>query len=173
MRKPEILLLDEATSALDTESELIVQEAIDELLSQARRTTIIIAHRLTTIRKANMIVFLKDGKVAEMGTHEELMDSEEGLYRSLVEKQTLLEDNADTELDSSGHLLALSQSAQNLQTMERTLTENESSYSIQFKDVTFSYPTRPDRLILKNFNLNIKKGETLALVGPSGGGKRS
>lgn len=79
-----ILLLDEATSALDAESELIVQQALDTVMSD--RTTIIVAHRLSTIRDADKIIVLKNGQVAEMGSHEELM-SKGGNYASLVSLQ--------------------------------------------------------------------------------------
>ena len=84
IRNPKILLLDEATSALDNESEGIVQAALDKV--HAGRTTVVVAHRLTTIRNADLIVALKDGAVQEMGTHEELM-KKKGLYYDLVESQ--------------------------------------------------------------------------------------
>ena len=84
VRDPKLLLLDEATSALDTESESIVQEALDK--ARSGRTTIVIAHRLSTIRNADVIVALEDGQVAEMGTHEELIQRK-GLYFNLVVAQ--------------------------------------------------------------------------------------
>ncbi|XP_033100770.1 ATP-dependent translocase ABCB1-like isoform X2 [Anneissia japonica] len=82
VRNPKILLLDEATSALDTESEGIVQAALEKV--QSGRTTIVIAHRLSTIQNADLICSLKDGKVAEKGSHEELMAIDSGIYSSLV-----------------------------------------------------------------------------------------
>lgn len=86
IRKPRLLLLDEATSALDTQSERIVQKALDE--AAATRTTIAVAHRLSTIRHANVIFVIEDGKVAEMGTHEELMKLN-GRYHGMCVAQSL------------------------------------------------------------------------------------
>jgi ATP-binding cassette subfamily B (MDR/TAP) protein 1 len=86
IKQPKILLLDEATSALDSESEAIVQEALDELLQTGGRTTIIIAHRLSTVRNADMIAVVGDGMVVETGSHEELI-SKQGHYYKLVEAQ--------------------------------------------------------------------------------------
>ncbi|XP_060717198.1 ATP-binding cassette, sub-family B (MDR/TAP), member 4 [Tachysurus vachellii] len=85
VRNPKILLLDEATSALDTESEAIVQAALDKV--RLGRTTIIVAHRLSTIRNADVIAGFQNGEVAEIGTHEELMEKK-GVYHSLVTMQT-------------------------------------------------------------------------------------
>ena len=71
LKDPKILLLDEATSSLDSESESIVQEALERLMTD--RTSIIIAHRLSTVRNADRIAFIKDGQVLELGCHEDLM----------------------------------------------------------------------------------------------------
>eukprot|EP01116_Phalansterium_solitarium_P018473 TRINITY_DN489_c0_g1_i1.p1 TRINITY_DN489_c0_g1~~TRINITY_DN489_c0_g1_i1.p1 ORF type:complete len:1312 (+),score=501.72 TRINITY_DN489_c0_g1_i1:46-3981(+) len=84
IRQPKVLLLDEATSALDTESERIVQDALDRVMKG--RTTIVVAHRLSTVRNADVIVVLDKGSVAEKGTHDELM-SLGGIYKGLVEAQ--------------------------------------------------------------------------------------
>jgi subfamily B ATP-binding cassette protein MsbA len=83
-----ILILDEATSALDSESERSVQDALDNLMT--RRTTVVVAHRLSTIRRADRIVVLVGGKIAEQGTHEELMARKQE-YSRLYSMQ-LLED---------------------------------------------------------------------------------
>ncbi|MDP5140388.1 MAG: ATP-binding cassette domain-containing protein, partial [Spirosomaceae bacterium] len=85
LKDPAILLLDEATSALDSESEKLVQDALDELMKN--RTTIIIAHRLATIRNVDKIYVLKDGEIIESGSHEELILNTEGNYANLVKLQ--------------------------------------------------------------------------------------
>ncbi|CAL1411420.1 unnamed protein product [Linum trigynum] len=85
LKDPAILLLDEATSALDTASEKLVQEALDKLMEG--RTTILVAHRLSTVRDANAIAVIKDGKVGEIGSHERLMGTEGSVYRQLVSLQ--------------------------------------------------------------------------------------
>lgn len=84
---PDILILDEATSSIDPESEEIIQYAIEKLI--AKRTSIIIAHRLTTIRHASKIMVLEKGQVREFGTHDELLQIENGRYRELYEMQFL------------------------------------------------------------------------------------
>lgn len=85
LKDPAILILDEATSSLDSESERLVQEALETLMKN--RTSIIIAHRLSTIREADKIIVLEKGQVLESGTHEELIRNEEGLYRYLSQLQ--------------------------------------------------------------------------------------
>ena len=85
LKDPAILVLDEATSSLDAESERLVQEALDELMQN--RTTIIIAHRLATIRKVDMIYVMREGQIAETGTHDQLAMQEDGIYANLVRLQ--------------------------------------------------------------------------------------
>lgn len=91
LKDPKILVLDEATSSLDAESELLVQEALDELMKN--RTTIIIAHRLATIRKVDKIFVLNEGKIEEEGLHEDLAYKDGGIYSKLVKLQFDLSDN--------------------------------------------------------------------------------
>jgi len=85
LRDPGLLLLDEATSSLDSESEALIQQALDTLL--AGRTALIIAHRLATVRKCDRIYVLQGGEITEAGTHEELMQRPDGTYRKLAEMQ--------------------------------------------------------------------------------------
>jgi subfamily B ATP-binding cassette protein MsbA len=86
LRNPRILLLDEATSALDTESEVAVQAALATL--RKGRTTIVIAHRLSTVRDADLVVAMTDGRAVEQGTHAALLE-QDGLYARLVRSQAL------------------------------------------------------------------------------------
>jgi len=88
-----ILILDEATSALDTESEQMVQQAINNLM--ANRTTFVIAHRLSTILHADKIVVLEKGEIAEQGSHQQLLEAG-GLYKKLYEMQFAAEQRHDT-----------------------------------------------------------------------------
>src|SRR5262249_22251910 len=85
LRNPAILILDEATSSLDSESESLVQQALDVLMHG--RTSVIIAHRLSTVRQADRIYVIKEGEVIEAGTREELLIQPAGLYRTLSELQ--------------------------------------------------------------------------------------
>eukprot|EP00558_Chaetoceros_sp_UNC1202_P002052 CAMPEP_0197255952 /NCGR_PEP_ID=MMETSP1429-20130617/73703_1 /TAXON_ID=49237 /ORGANISM="Chaetoceros sp., Strain UNC1202" /LENGTH=720 /DNA_ID=CAMNT_0042719379 /DNA_START=130 /DNA_END=2292 /DNA_ORIENTATION=+ len=98
VRKPKILLLDEATSALDAESEAMVQEAIDNMISRGRSmdegqstepsmTVVVVAHRLSTVRNADMIFVIKKGQVVETGSHDELIENTGGSYANLIRRQ--------------------------------------------------------------------------------------
>lgn len=85
LKNPPILILDEATSALDSESEHLVQQALDRLM--ANRTTLVIAHRLSTIRNADLICVLHEGRIVESGTHDSLL-ALGGYYKHLVDMQS-------------------------------------------------------------------------------------
>ena len=85
LKNPPILILDEATSALDNTTEILIQQALDELCKG--RTTLVVAHRLSTIRGADEIAVVLDGRITERGTHEELIEKD-GIYASLYNTQT-------------------------------------------------------------------------------------
>ena len=85
LKNPKLLILDEATSALDAESEYLVQEALDRLIKN--RTTLVVAHRLSTVKNANNILVLQEGQIAESGTHDQLVNKPDGVYKKLIEKQ--------------------------------------------------------------------------------------
>ena len=83
-----MLILDEATSALDSENEFLVQEALDKLTKDL--TSIVIAHRLSTVKSANQVLVIDSGRIVQKGTHD-ILAKQDGLYRSLVERQELFE----------------------------------------------------------------------------------
>jgi ATP-binding cassette, subfamily B (MDR/TAP), member 1 len=151
-------------SALDSESELVVQEALDNVLATQKRTTVIIAHRLSTIRNADIIAVVMDGKIVEQGSHDELMVATTGYYRNLVTK-------SDKAGKSSSSLNSSRESSEtDLVGMEAKMAAkqvaSDATAILEFKNTVFAYPTRPNKKIMNNFSLQIKKGETVALVGP-------
>jgi len=87
LKDPPVLILDEATSDLDAESEFLVQQALGELMKN--RTVLVIAHRLATVKHADRVVVVHDGRLAEVGTHDQLMAREDGIYRRLAQLQSL------------------------------------------------------------------------------------
>ncbi|KAM7278901.1 hypothetical protein ACFE04_006035 [Oxalis oulophora] len=122
IRAPRILLLDEATSALDSESERLVQEALDR--ATVGRTTITIAHRLSTIRNADVIAVVQNGVVMELGSHEELIQLDNGLYNLFVNLQTIEKVSNQETLTSS-----IVSSSKALDTSSRRISEaNRSSF---------------------------------------------
>ncbi|KAL5722394.1 ABC-type xenobiotic transporter [Ranunculus cassubicifolius] len=135
IKAPRILLLDEATSALDSESERVVQEALDN--ASLGRTTIVIAHRLSTIRNADVIAVVQNGQVVENGSHEKLIEDENGLYSTLVRFQqmnkTTGEDKNTTSAYSSSHMISGDDNHSNRDSnrrpivVSRTSSENSAS----------------------------------------------
>lgn len=135
VRNPSVLLLDEATSALDTESERQVQDSLDKLMQERKRTTIIIAHRLTTVRNADVIAVVENGKVVESGTHEDLIAKQGEDYR-LVEAQTHPGDRASN--DDVGKNLVLEESSSRLSSFAET--DKDQLPILRFRNVKFYYP---------------------------------
>lgn len=132
LKNPKILLLDEATSALDAESERIVQDALVKIMTN--RTTVVVAHRLTTIRNADLIAVVHQGKIVEKGTHDELIKDPEGPYTQLVrlqegskEAEDALATHAD-KLDSSFDILdkALTRSGSRRESIRRSISRHSS-----------------------------------------------
>lgn len=127
LKSPKILLLDEATSALDSESERIVQEALDK--ASLGRTTIVIAHRLSTIRNADVIAVVQAGHIVETGSHDELIQSFNGLYSSLIRLQQSSKTKGD-ELDfdpSSSSYMTNNQSGSNSMSRRFSIASRSSS----------------------------------------------
>ncbi len=87
LKNPPILIMDEATSALDTESEQLVQEALNKLM--VNRTSLVIAHRLSTIQNADVILVIQNGVIVEVGNHDSLINKENGLYKKLNQMQSI------------------------------------------------------------------------------------
>lgn len=156
-----------ALKALDSESELVVQDALDNVLSHRNLTTVIIAHRLSTIRNADIIAVIVKGKIVETGTHNELLAAETGYYRNLVEKQEGGGDMSamNSSRNSSSSSLAKMDDSGN-EVDPGKLSSASGVPHLNFKDVTFAYPSRPRKKIFDCFNLSINLGETVALVGP-------
>ena len=152
-------------SALDSESERIVQRALDSLLEAKSRTTIVIAHRLSTIKNADIIAVVDKGRVVETGTHDALMAKSSSQYRQLVEAQTNRRPSeaiAQQSIVQKRHSSFVAANGNNIEAPQ-----------IRFRNVHFAYPTRPENPIFSGLSLSVQHGETLALVGMSGGGKSS
>lgn len=168
---PEILLLDEATSALDSESERSVQDALDHVLANQKRTTIVIAHRLSTIKNADMIAVVNEGKVVETGTHVELI-ARQGHYFQLVEAQSSRPSTRDSVPRDGSSASSRNSSYADLRELRRMSIEIGDAVkaletpALEFNEVHFAYPSRPDIDIFRSLTLSVHEGETLALVGP-------
>ncbi|XP_071713966.1 ABC transporter B family member 11-like [Rutidosis leptorrhynchoides] len=124
IKDPRILLLDEATSSLDAESERVVQEALDEIM--VNRTTVIVAHRLSTVRNADMIVVIHKGKMVEKGSHSELLQDPEGAYSQLIKLQDVSNVSKDQDNSETGKDLRRQSS---VSTSAVDIEEQESSKS--------------------------------------------
>ncbi|GKY96092.1 hypothetical protein MPSEU_000569400 [Mayamaea pseudoterrestris] len=172
LKKPKVLLLDEGTSNLDSASEAAVQEALDKVMRLKKVTTFVVAHRLSTIRNAEMIVVMDQGKIIETGTHDSLL-ANAGTYYNLVQAQKTRQ---NLESDILAEAVNQASNPPNVSLIDTSTTidsELGRRVAIRFSDVTFRYPARPEAEVLRNLNLTVYEGETLALVGASGSGKSS
>jgi ATP-binding cassette, subfamily B (MDR/TAP), member 1 len=129
----------------------------------------VIAHRLSTIRNADSIAVVADGTIVEQGNHDDLY-AMRGRYFDLVEAQKL--HSTDDKVPEEDDAMTTDQEVPEDENDDNVEPLDDSTATlIHFQNVSFSYPTRPNHPVLKGFHLNIKEGETLALVGPSGCGK--
>lgn len=144
LKDPRILLLDEATSALDAESERVVQEALDRIM--INRTTIIVAHRLSTVRNADMIAVIHQGEVVEKGTHSELLEDPEGAYSQLICLQEVNKETEKSGLDEDRSDKSLGSGRQSSQRMSLLRSVSRSSSGIgnssrRSLSISFGLPT--------------------------------
>ncbi|KAK4476391.1 hypothetical protein RD792_015542 [Penstemon davidsonii] len=128
LKDPKVLLLDEATSALDADSERIVQEALEKVM--INRTTVIVAHRLSTIRNANMIAVLHQGKIVEKGTHSKLLMDPQGVYSNLIISQEVIEDiDGNVDIKQKANITTKSSKESN-QSTQFLLSMSAGSYGV-------------------------------------------
>ncbi|KAL7200204.1 hypothetical protein ACSBR1_032178 [Camellia fascicularis] len=143
LKDPRILLLDEATSALDAESEKIVQEALDRIM--VSRTTVIVAHRLSTVRNADMIAVIQQGQIVEKGSHSELFKDPEGAYYQLIRLQEVNKDSKQVVVDQDKSESIIESSRQSSQRMSflRSISRGSSGAgnSSRHLSVSFGLPT--------------------------------
>ncbi|CAH8544605.1 unnamed protein product [Schistosoma mattheei] len=167
IRKPKLLLLDEATSSLDAKSERLVQMALDRAVEG--RTVVVVAHRLTTVRNANLIVVLDKGVVRESGTHAELV-AENGLYAAMLSNQRILEsaENDDSELLDEGSRNKCIVSGKDLLTKLDDICKmdnGEDNVSETTGNVTYgNFSLISTISILRNQEKNIKLSPTLRVL---------
>ncbi|CBI30138.3 unnamed protein product, partial [Vitis vinifera] len=137
LKNPAILLLDEATSALDSESEKLVQEALDRFM--IGRTTLVIAHRLSTIRKADLVAVLQQGSVSEIGTHDELIaKGENGVYAKLIRMQETAHETALSNARKSSARPSSARNSVSSPIIARNSSYGRSPYSRRLSDFSTS-----------------------------------
>ncbi|KAD3337510.1 hypothetical protein R6Q59_027610 [Mikania micrantha] len=137
LKNPAILLLDEATSALDSESEKLVQEALDRFM--IGRTTLVIAHRLSTIRKADLVAVLQQGGVLEIGTHDDLIaKGENGVYAKLIKMQEVANETAMNNARKSSARPSSARNSVSSPIMTRNSSYSRSPYSRRLSDFSTS-----------------------------------
>nr|XP_004494063.2 ABC transporter B family member 1-like [Cicer arietinum] len=137
LKNPAILLLDEATSALDSESEKLVQEALDRFM--IGRTTLVIAHRLSTIRKADLVAVIQQGSVFEIGTHDELFSKgENGVYAKLIKMQEIAHETAMNNARKSSARPSSARNSVSSPIIARNSSYGRSPYSRRLSDFSTS-----------------------------------
>ncbi|KAJ8537761.1 hypothetical protein K7X08_014301 [Anisodus acutangulus] len=137
LKNPAILLLDEATSALDSESEKLVQEALDRFM--IGRTTLVIAHRLSTIRKADLVAVVQQGSVSEIGSHDELMSKgENGMYAKLIKMQEAAHETALSNARKSSARPSSARNSVSSPIITRNSSYGRSPYSRRLSDFSTS-----------------------------------
>ncbi|XP_038972658.1 ABC transporter B family member 21-like [Phoenix dactylifera] len=141
LKNPRILLLDEATSALDAESEQMVQEALDKVMSN--RTTVIVAHRLSTVRKADMITVLHHGSIVEKGSHDQLIKNPDGPYSRLTQLQDVNQDSEQNSLPDQGNL-SVAVNLRKRSSSWRSTSSSGASRSRHSFSESFRLPAGPD-----------------------------
>ncbi|KAL5717003.1 ABC-type xenobiotic transporter [Ranunculus cassubicifolius] len=142
LTKPTILLLDEATSALDSESEQLVQEALDRFM--VGRTTLVIAHRLSTIRKADLVAVLQQGRVSEIGTHDDLFaKGDHGVYANLIRMQEMADETAINNARKSSARPSSARNSISSPIMMRNSSYGRSPYTRRLSDFSASDFTMP------------------------------
>jgi ABC-type multidrug transport system fused ATPase/permease subunit len=126
----------------------------------------VIAHRLSTIKNADLIAVVDDGMIVETGTHEELLSKQTHYFRLVEAQRTKSSDTpAETPVPSE-------HGSRRDWTIDSSVEEEDNGVAamIEFVDVHFEYPSRPDAPVFRGLNVKVRQGETLALVGPSGSG---
>uniref|UniRef100_A0A7S4NHN6 ABC transporter domain-containing protein n=1 Tax=Odontella aurita TaxID=265563 RepID=A0A7S4NHN6_9STRA len=167
---PKVLIFDEATKALDRENGESIQDIIDELALERNRTTIILPTRLSEIRHVDTIVAMDRGRCVETGHHDQLMNSSAGYYRTLVERENS-SPAADDSFSRKRDAAADADDSNDEGRGGRGDRQRRDDCLLRFLNVRFSYPSRPNKTVLNGFNLSVRQGELLALVGPHRGGK--
>ncbi|KFK35399.1 hypothetical protein AALP_AA5G280000 [Arabis alpina] len=147
LKDPRILLLDEATSALDAESERVVQEALDRIM--INRTTVVVAHRLSTVRNADMIAVIHQGKIVEKGSHSELLRDPEGAYSQLIHLQEENKKPEDSTDEQKISMESMKRSSLRKSSLSRSLSKRSSSFSM------FGFPAGIDT----NNEATLEQGE--------------